>query len=139
MSRSITRTVLSIFAAVDCTFKLLIGLSFVSMVGVSSDADRALVLRLLAGLNVLPTLGWFVLLFAMLRPIRRWESIAGNESERDAVVARAASAVYAAPRRFALAWMTHWLLVFAPAIPILSWLWRGTDKLGPEVAGGTAF
>jgi signal transduction histidine kinase/DNA-binding response OmpR family regulator len=139
MNRSITRTALSIFAVVDCAFKLLVGLSFVAVVGVTQDAERSEVLRLLAGLNVLPTLSWLALLFAMLRPIQRWESAAENGTDSDAIVERAASAVSTAPRRFALVWMTQWLLVFAPVIPILRWLWRDTDKLGQGAAGGTAF
>jgi signal transduction histidine kinase/CheY-like chemotaxis protein/HPt (histidine-containing phosphotransfer) domain-containing protein len=139
MKRSITRRVLSIFAAVDCAFKLLIGSSFLAVVGVTREADRRTVLELLAGLNVLPTLGWLALLFAMLRPVQRWERAAENGSESDAIVEQAARAVYTAPRRFALAWMTHWLLIFGPVIPILGVLWRGTAKFGPEAAGGTAF
>ncbi len=133
LGRSVRRTVLLAFLGLDTLFKSLITFSFLTLIGVSDPGDRSFVLLLLAALNLPATGLWLVVLLRLLGPIERWRRAPAPAPD---VIRQAGEAAYRAPLWFAGTWTLHWLLLFAPVIPLLLHVFPDRVTLAPYALGG---
>ena len=96
------------FAGMDLTFKLLVGLAFVQVMGGDSEALWHWLPRI-----VVPS--WFLWCFVMwflARPLDHFAAAERAGEHDDAILQRAAIVSVRLPRRMAIAWSLHWSVTF---------------------------
>jgi signal transduction histidine kinase len=128
--RSIARSAMLFWLAVDAFFKAAILPAFLPVLHADREIDRELAWTWAIGAAVVLVLAWALPLRWMMRPIARWRSL--PPEQRTADVVRAASrAATVIPWRFSLLWAGQWQLLFASLLLVT----RGSSLTASAVGG----
>jgi signal transduction histidine kinase len=115
---SLPRRMMAAFAGVELLFKLVVGYSYLDLAGARTADERWTCAGWYLAVSAPLTAAFFVALWRMLGPVRRWarEQRAGSIS--DATIQGAGEAVHALSLRSSRLWMLEW----SGTLAVLVWL-----------------
>lgn len=130
---------LAVFLPLDLLFKPILAYPFVTGMRAAGPDEEMYVATMMGMLNVPATIAWVVATVWWFRPLDRWSLVRDTDACPGELIRAAGEAAYLAPRRFAVAWVTHWVAIFLLTPALLTGPFRDQVSLDSGAMVHAAF